>query len=872
MSITKKINDPSGKVYDEISIGAITFDTEPIEGSFNPVTSDAVAKIAGDVAELDAIVPEGASEENKLVSESGLHNAIDEVTLDPSAVAFGNAHLLDEATEFAADAGVLVDSATDGPKFMKADTLLELMAQNALAGNVAPEFVPNSTTTRKESPYVYNGLTYVAKEDGYQGPWDNSKFVVLPSGLIANRILETIKVSLTGVSVSGTPGDIIRYDIHTDSNTKVYLSTPSAWSVENIPYMYVFTCGYVDGDGVDHDVVTANASQLAGKTGQTFELPIGYTDYYVCMRGDSGEVADFVFSVEPTIENYVKGNIISSLIDVPLAGAGDDAKTRHIQTNSDAKVYVKVPSTAWACTAIPYKNIFTCGYVDGDGESHDVISANAAHQSEILGKTFELPVGYTDYYIFFRGDSGETVDFSFVVRQTIKDYVKEESGKVVRKTTLSVEGHGTTETVVQYPVYGTAKMRVKMPSSYPATALGPYNMAFEIGYYSAVTDGASPRTALVGWNKTQVQDHLNEVIEYTSPSTTKSLYIFVRNDVGTTLNFDVEIEQSEPTESENLSSEIRSVELALDTKEDKVTDYSVLNYNAIDLRANGLTAGVSASDFPSSMKSHPSTYIKAHPIVRNPGTRTVANGFCIAPDGKIIVVHYSPGTYLIGIGDLYNSKFAGFTKTLYVGGAVHANYAFFGSEKYDAGDTYPLLYVGGIIGDASTSTTINVLRIVGSLDDAAACSFTLVQTITLDYNAGIGAISDVKKWGSKLVAWFNDRVYVYDNFPQLSDGNTTLTSADLEDSYTLADWTNRGDPQSGCIVGDKLYEITGYDANCHLAVIDLVNKTCKQTPMPVYDEWETLCYFDNLFFSMTITNGENGVVGELVICSLEFSL
>ena len=77
MSLIKKINDPNGKKYDDISIGALVLDTEPIKGSFNAVTSDAVAKIAGGVADLDAIVPEGASEENKLVNESGLQDAID---------------------------------------------------------------------------------------------------------------------------------------------------------------------------------------------------------------------------------------------------------------------------------------------------------------------------------------------------------------------------------------------------------------------------------------------------------------------------------------------------------------------------------------------------------------------------------------------------------------------------------------------------------------------------------------------------------------------------------------------------------------------------------------------------------------------------
>lgn len=53
MSITKKINDPSGKVYDDISVGALTFDTVPIKDSFNPVTSDGIFRALENCSNLD---------------------------------------------------------------------------------------------------------------------------------------------------------------------------------------------------------------------------------------------------------------------------------------------------------------------------------------------------------------------------------------------------------------------------------------------------------------------------------------------------------------------------------------------------------------------------------------------------------------------------------------------------------------------------------------------------------------------------------------------------------------------------------------------------------------------------------------------------
>ena len=102
-----------------------------------------------------------------------LQDKIDEVTLDPSAVALGNVHLLDEVTEFPADGRILVDSETNGPGEMSKDKLLELTAQNALVDTMAQEFDPTRTN---ENPYkagecvVYEGKTYTFKVDHY-GAW-----------------------------------------------------------------------------------------------------------------------------------------------------------------------------------------------------------------------------------------------------------------------------------------------------------------------------------------------------------------------------------------------------------------------------------------------------------------------------------------------------------------------------------------------------------------------------------------------------------------------------------------------------------------------------------------------------------------------------
>ena len=70
---------------------------------------------------------------------------------------------------------ILVDG-PNGTAKMPKDNLLEVTVQNALAGNVATELVPNEPLNVVAGHlYVFGGKLYIAKET-YNGPWDASKF------------------------------------------------------------------------------------------------------------------------------------------------------------------------------------------------------------------------------------------------------------------------------------------------------------------------------------------------------------------------------------------------------------------------------------------------------------------------------------------------------------------------------------------------------------------------------------------------------------------------------------------------------------------------------------------------------------------------
>ena len=125
-------------------------------------TSDAVT------AAPDYVVPllgKTGTEDSKKISLANLFKfALDWIS-----------RLATTITSFASGDFIAVSNTTDGARKMATSKLLELTAQNSLAGNVAEEFEPGVTEAKSGYPYIYEGALYVAKVD-YQGVWDASKF------------------------------------------------------------------------------------------------------------------------------------------------------------------------------------------------------------------------------------------------------------------------------------------------------------------------------------------------------------------------------------------------------------------------------------------------------------------------------------------------------------------------------------------------------------------------------------------------------------------------------------------------------------------------------------------------------------------------
>lgn len=200
------------KVEKQILVDGIQLvDKEPIEGSDNLARSGSVAETnknlstqSDNIAEAfsasstyaigDVVIgPDGklyqcttavetagewdATDWTQTTIPEVIDDKIDEVTLDPSAVALGNTHLLDVLTELPADGTFLVDSATNGPGQMPGGTLLDITAKNALAGNVAPEF--DSTISHSVGKIVsYLNKVYMFIKAKSAGAW-NATYVAV---------------------------------------------------------------------------------------------------------------------------------------------------------------------------------------------------------------------------------------------------------------------------------------------------------------------------------------------------------------------------------------------------------------------------------------------------------------------------------------------------------------------------------------------------------------------------------------------------------------------------------------------------------------------------------------------------------------------
>jgi len=257
-----------GGDFNSQMVGELVFDQVPEEGSFNPVTSDGIFKAIGEAKE-------------------DMQGKIDEVTLDPSAVALGNVHLLDEVTEFPADGSILIDSETNGPGEMSKDTLLELTAQNAVDSGVAVSPEVLSKTVYRSKPFMASYSRFTAGSDG----------VLFHTGFIS----QTKYIKAVFFQVVAGQSYHIEKSVATDRFVICVMTVPpDSWAdYQQQSYPLIFNESETDTTSIDI-VSPANGWMIVGytATNETCDITVSTDTLYTLGADISLTLSEYVVGAE----------------------------------------------------------------------------------------------------------------------------------------------------------------------------------------------------------------------------------------------------------------------------------------------------------------------------------------------------------------------------------------------------------------------------------------------------------------------------------------------------------------------------------------------------------------------------------------------
>lgn len=162
-------------------------------------------------------------------------------------------------------------------------------------------------------------------------------------------------------------------------------------------------------------------------------------------------------------------------------------------------------------------------------------------------------------------------------------------------------------------------------------------------------------------------------------------------------------------------------------------------------------------------------------------------------------------------------------------GSCHCNTVNFGTEKYDAGDPFPLIYVSTGYNDG-TNTGALVYRIVATtVDNVTTYSLTLVQTLKMPGATWTEFV--VGDDGNCFLCYTTPRTIYRMEMPKLSDGDLTFDLDDALEVYQFtpqpASW-NGSRNQNRIYANGKIMFVSGVpNANEALlfVVLDLATRT-----------------------------------------------
>lgn len=288
-----------------------------LSGSIAPLFSESKSYAVGDpVMDTD-----GKLYRCTVAHSAGAWNS-DHFVLDTATKRTKN--LATAITEFRNDDVIAVDGPTGTAKMSK-DTLLSLTAQNALAGNVAPDFVPNSTNAEAGKFYTYEGVLYEALEN-YNGIFEPSKFENVPLSKFLENFNSEIGV-IENVKYDTFSGYLLTTgEIQTADATKQQVVTEFIEATEgdlfNISLEYTTSHPVWIGIGIYGDtqtitsrVVLANDATSLKRKSVSYVVPSGVSRVRFCYAtyGD----ASVTIKQATSLQN-LKSSILSKVLFTPF--------------------------------------------------------------------------------------------------------------------------------------------------------------------------------------------------------------------------------------------------------------------------------------------------------------------------------------------------------------------------------------------------------------------------------------------------------------------------------------------------------------------------------------------------------------------------
>lgn len=333
-------------VKEQLVDGVQYVDNEPHEGSFNGITSGAVAKIAehvttaeDDIDSIEGKIPSGASSSNKLVTESGMEDALSTIgtgytpkgnatvaTLE-SLTGQSNGDMYIVTDSGTLNNGALVVSAGDSVAWDSTNEVwyktnqyatqqehdaLTTYAQN-VAHSIAPEFDPNRTS---ENPYkagesvtYTDGKTYTFTAPHY-GPWTGSDVDDTPISPKVEALIIRDKSASTYRICADETGNALMNFVDEEGQT----ATPRYRARNSVPNKYKRP-----GTIIEYRL---NGNPVSEMYLGGYNLNKWLIDCYwhncngdkILLDYDARMYNNYAIAVE----NYVKGIVCSEAIDVRL--------------------------------------------------------------------------------------------------------------------------------------------------------------------------------------------------------------------------------------------------------------------------------------------------------------------------------------------------------------------------------------------------------------------------------------------------------------------------------------------------------------------------------------------------------------------------